>query len=534
MANKKRIIVIAGAGAFIALATLALALLWKPEPKGIIVGASALPDSLNPILEQNTSALNADELVFDGLVNFEVDQGSGSIGSELALAEKIAQDPKSKKAYTVSLRQALWHDGRPLSANDVVFSYDAYMAPENRSPRREYLASFIEAVKAIDDSTVEIDFRKPIPPFRVYPVLTFKIIPSIYKGKSLSANMRSGENERLFAVAPVGTGPFKLGSWEIGKWLSFKANAAYFKRMSASGSLVIRKMVDPVIRMNELRKGRINLVLETSPLDRAAAEKMPGVDINWYEPNAFYQVAINTKSPLFSSVDARKALSASIQRAALVPSVTDRKEGVVLNSGPFPSDIFSRNLPEYDIAPMADPSPFDVEMGRRLAIAGGITGKSAILLYPDSLGEFGAKMARGIVSQMSRIGLAVEAKRTGDQVFKRLVFVEKNYDLALVYCDGFDNLYSDLRSWYRSDGSRNIFGIKDEKLDQMLDTWDKTVDAAGWVAITKDISDHIEKLAPAVYLCTLEKDVYSKGLKEIAIASDNPFLSAANWSLAGI
>jgi ABC-type transport system substrate-binding protein len=172
-------------------------------------------------------------------------------------------------------------------------------------------------------------------------------------------------------------------------------------------------------------------------------------------------------------------------------------------------------------------------MARRLAIAGHITDKSAILLYPDSLGEFGAKMAQGLVSQMSRIGLAVEAKRTGDQVFKRLVFVEKNYDLALVYCDGFDNLFSDLRSWYRSDGSYNIFGIKDDKLDRMLDAWDKTVDAAGWVAITKSISDRIVELAPAVYLCTLEKDVYSKGLKEIAIASDNPFLSAADWSLAG-
>jgi peptide/nickel transport system substrate-binding protein len=533
MANKRKIVVIASAGALIALAALAVALLWKPEPKGIVVGASTLPDSLNPILEQNTSALNADELVFDGLVNFEVDQSSGSISSELALAEKITQDPKSKQAYTVSLRQALWHDGRPVTANDVVFSYNAYMEPENRSPKREYLASFIEAVKAVDDSTVEIDFRKPIPPFRVYPVLTFKIIPSMYKGKSLSVNMRSGENERLFAVEPVGTGPFKLGSWEIGKWLGFKANAAYFKRLPASDSLVIRKMVDPVIRMNELRKGRINLVLETSPLDRSVAEKIRGVDINWYEPYAFYQVAINTKSPLFSSVDARESLSTAVDRSALVPSVTDRKEGVVLNSGPFPSDIFSRNLPEYDIAPMADPSPFNIEVARRLAIAGGLTGKTAILLYPDSLGEFGAKMAQGIVAQMSRIGLAVEAKRTGDQVFKRLVFVEKNYDLALVYCDGFDNLYSDLRSWYRSDGSENIFGIKDDKLDQMLDAWDKTVDAAGWVAITKSVNDRIEKLAPAVYLCTLQKDVYSKGLKDIAIASDNPFLSAENWSLAG-
>jgi peptide/nickel transport system substrate-binding protein len=533
MANKKRTLVLVIVAAALAAAALALVLLWNPEPKGIVVGTSSLPDSLNPVLEQNGAALNADELVFDGLVNFEVDPASGSIGSELALAEKIEQDPVTKKSYTVTLRQVLWHDGRTLSAEDVAFSFKAYMDEANRSPKKAYLSSFIEGVSAIDASTVKIDFRRPIPPFRVYPVLTFKIIPSEYKGKPLSTNLRSGESERAFAIAPVGTGPFKLAKWEIGKWLSFKANAAYFKRQPAAGSLVLRKSVDPVIRMNELRKGRINLVLETSPLDRATVEKIHGVDINWYEPYSFYQVAINAKSRLFAKVEARRSLSRAVDRSALVPSVTDRKEGVVFNYGPFPSDIFSRNLPEYDIAPMPDPAPLGVEAARKESIAGGLAGKSAILLYPDSMGDFGAKMAGSVASQLEKIGLSVEAKRTGDQVFKRLVFAEKDYDLALVYSEGFDNLFSGLRDWYRSNGESNIYGIKDGGLDQMLDAWDSTVDAAGWVAITKAIDAKISSMAPAVYLCTLQKDIYSKGLKDVAIASDNPFLSAENWSLAG-
>jgi peptide/nickel transport system substrate-binding protein len=533
MAIKKRSIAIISAAAALAAAAGALVLLWKPEPKGIVVGASSLPDSLNPVLEQNSAGLNADELVFDGLVNFEVDQASGAISSELALAEGIEQDPRDKRTYTVKLRQASWHDGNPVTAADVEFSFNAYMSPDNRSPKREYLSSFIEKVEAKDASTVEIAFRRPIPPFRVYPVLSFKIIPSRYKGKALSENMRAGENERLFSVEPVGSGPYALKSWEIGKWLSFSANASYFKKRPEASSLVIRKMVDPVIRMNELRKGRVNVVLETSPLDRPVAEKIPGIDINWYEPYAFYQVAINTRSTLFSDVEARVALSAALDKSSLVPSVTDRKEGVVINYGPFPADLFQRNLPEYGIAPLADPTPLDVSLAKRLAASSGLDGKTAILLYPDSLGEFGARMAEGIASQLGRIGLKVEAKRTGDQVFKRLVFSEKDYELALVYCDGFDNLFSDLREWYRTDGVDNIFGIGDSRLDDLLDDWDKTVVASDWVAVTRKIHDRISGLAPAVYLCTLEKDVYSKGVKDVAIASDNPFLSAEDWSLAG-
>ncbi len=361
--TKRTILLGAAVAAVAAGAVAAVLLLWKPEPKGIVVAVSTLPDSLNPVLEQNASGLNADELLFDGLVNFEVDAASGKLYPEMALAESIEQDPRTKKSYRVTLKEVAWHDGRMLSAADVVYSFAAYAEPSNRSPRRDYLTSFIESVKAVDERTVDIEFTRPIPPFRVYPVLTFKIIPCIYKGQEMAPGMRAGENERYFATEPVGTGPFMLAGWEIGKWVTFTANPRYFKAAPQAAQLVIRKVIDPVIRMNELRQGRINLVLETSPLDRPQVEKLANVDINWYLPYAFYQVAINTKSPLFTNADARVALSMALDRAKLVPSVTDSREGVVLNAGPFPADIFSSNIPEYVDQPLPDPAPRDPEQG---------------------------------------------------------------------------------------------------------------------------------------------------------------------------
>jgi peptide/nickel transport system substrate-binding protein len=529
--TKRTVLIMAAVLVAAGIAVAAVLLLWKPEPKGIMVGVSTLPDSLNPVLEQNASGLNADELLFDGLVNFEVDAASGKLYPELALAESIDQDPRTKKTYRVVLKQVSWHDGTILSAEDVVYSFAAYAEPANKSPRRDYLTSFIQNVKAVDERTVDIEFVRPLPPFRAYPVLTFKIVPCLYKGQKMAVNMRSGENERYFAIEPVGTGPFKLAGWEIGKWVNFTANQTYFKATPQAASLVIKKIIDPVIRMNELRQGRINLVLETSPLDRPQVEKMRNVDINWYLPYAFYQVAINTKSALFTNTDARLALSMALDRAKLVPSITDKAAGVVLNPGPFPADIFSSNIPEYVDEPLPDLAPRDVEKARRLALAGGVSGKSAILLYPDSMGDFGARMAQGIAAQLAAIGLKVEPRRTGDQVYSRLVFAEKKYELALVYCDGFDNLYSSLGQWYRSDGELNISGIGDSRLDELFDKWDKAVVMADWVDLTLRLNRQISELAPAMYLCTLEKDVYSRGIRDVAIATDNPFLSVEYWSL---
>jgi peptide/nickel transport system substrate-binding protein len=529
---KRRNIVIAACLAVAAAAAgLGVFLLWKPEPKGIVVAVSSLPDSLNPVLDQNLSGLNANELVFDGLVNFEVDPDSGKLYPELALAEAIEQDPVTKKDYSVLLRPVYWHDGTELTAEDVEYSFAAYTDEENDSPKRDYLLSFIKSVKAVDARTVKIEFTKPLPPFRAYPVLTFKIIPSTYRGQRMATDLRSGENERNFAVEPVGSGPYRLTGWEIGKWVSFDANGTYFKKRPQATSLVMKKVIDPIIRMNELRRSRINLILETSPMDRPKVEKMSRVDIESFLPYAFYQVAINTR--LFSNTDARRAMSMALDRSDLVPAITNRDQGVVLNYGPFPSDIFARNIPEYVATPVPNLLPYDQKQAKALAESSGLAGQTAILLYPDSLGEFGTEMAKSIVTQLARIGLTVEAKRTGDQVFKRLVFSEKSYELALVYCDGFDNLYSSLDQWFHSKGRENISGIADGTLDKLLDRWGKAVVTEEWVDLTLKVNRRISELAPAIFLCTLQKDVYSRGLKGVAIATDNPFLSIEDWSIGG-
>jgi len=532
MSNKTRNIVIAASLAFVAAAAgLGIYLLWKPEPKGIVIAVSNLPDSLNPVLPQNVSGLNADELVFDGLVNFEVDPDSGRLYPELALAEAIEQDPATKQDYTVLLRQVYWHDGREVTAEDVAYSFAAYTDEKNDSPKRDYLLSYIKSVEAVDERTVSVQFTKPLPPFRAYPVLTFKIIPATYRGQMMATDLRAGDNERNFAVEPVGTGPFRLTGWEIGKWVSFEANGAYFKKRPEATSLVMKRVIDPIIRMNELRKSRVNLILETFPLDRPQVEKMSRVDIESFMPYAFYQVAINTR--VFRNTEARQAMSMALDRSNLVPPITSREEGVVLNHGPFPSDIFVRNIPEYVSSPLPNLLPYDEKAARSLAESSGLSDQRAILLYPDSLGEFGAAMAQSIVEQLALIGLEVEAKRTGDQVFRRMVFGEKSYELALLYCDGFDNLYSDLDQWFHSGGRDNVSGIADRALDGLLEEWGKAVTTEQWVELTLQVNRRISELAPAIFLCTLQKDVYSRGLDGVVIATDNPFLSVEDWSLEG-
>lgn len=535
--NKKSVIAIAIVAAAVVASVVAVAV-WKAQPKGMTVAVSTLPDSLNPVLEQNTSGLNADELVFDGLTNFEITEdsssGRGVLYADLALAEYIEQDTSDKKTYTVTLRDVYWHDStaeKPhvVTADDVAYSYQAYVLPENNSPKRDYILSFIENVQAVDEKTVKVLFKNPIPEFRAYPVLTFKIIPHFYKGQEMSVNLREGENERNFATAPVGTGPFKLANWEIGKWLTFNANGLYssVKNVPQADSLVIKRTIDPIVRMNELRKGSINMILETNPMDRASVAKIDNVDINSYMPYAFYDVEINTS--LFQSAEGRQAMAMALDKRNLIPGITDQRDGVVLNNGPFPSNLFAVSVPDYYKDDVPNLLTYNLEKAKSLAEKGGISGQNAILIYPDSMGDFGKQMAEGIVAQLSKIGLNVEARRTGDQVFNRMVNKEKSFELALVYREGFDNVYSSMGAYYRSGSVENVTGIADKELDSLFDEWEKTNVTKDWIDLTLKINKRVSELSPALYLCSLQKDVYSRGLSNILIATDNPFLSAEDW-----
>lgn len=178
---------------------------------------------------------------------------------------------------------------------------------------------------------------------------------------------------------------------------------------------------------------------------------------------------------------------------------------------------------------MANLLPFDLSKAKNLAKKANLSNQNATLIYPDSMGEFGKNLAEGVAKQLAEIGLKVEVRRAGDQVFNRTVFNEKNYEMALIYRDGFDNIYSSLGDYYRSTSKANITGISDKTLDSMFTAWEKEVSAPELIKKTDAINAKISELSPALYLCTLQKDVYSRGLTNVAIGSDNPFLSVEYW-----
>jgi ABC-type transport system substrate-binding protein len=503
------------------------------DRRRIVVATNELPSRLDPVRASSPAEENACELLFDGMVNFAA-KDSSAASPVLGLASGIAQDQSDRSLYRITLREARWQDGRALDSADVVASFAAYLDPANRSPRRDYLLGLVASVGADGNRGILVRFREPIAEFRAWYVLAFKIVPREYRGKALPSDHAGAEGE-AFASAPVGTGPFRFRSRRNNE-IVFDSYRASWRGGPASEGMVLRRVARTRERIRDFLRGKVDVLADTSPLDRPELERAGDVMVQSYMPHAFYAVAINLRDPLLAKIDARRAIVSAINRASLLPGLTDRSAGVELNCGPFPDSLLTKVLPEYFHQGFPDRQPWSTVKAAHLAAAAGLAAtagdaepRSIRIAAPASWGEFGARLASSAADQLRLAHIPARAEILPDEAYRQRL-EEKSYDIALVYHEGYDNLFSGISSLYRSDSPENETGVSDPALDRLLASRDAAVEATAWLKDTLALHDLVSDLAPYVPLFTLEKDVFYRRVQGVVIASDNPFLTAERWS----
>lgn len=199
------------------------------ETTGVSDGGSYIEGSvgeintLNPLYATASGEKSAAKLIFSSLMYFDE---TGSLHADLASG--MSTD-NSKKVYTVTLRQtAKWHDSKPVTANDVVFTMGLIQNPAARVPTSLSDSWQNVQIQKIDDFTVQ--FTLPTV-YAAFPAaLTFPIIPQHILADVEPAQMQ----ENNFSLKPVGSGPFIPKRFENSDTttkrdvLQLTANANYF------------------------------------------------------------------------------------------------------------------------------------------------------------------------------------------------------------------------------------------------------------------------------------------------------------------
>ena len=166
---------------------------------------------INPAMDEH-GEINI--LIFNGLT---AHNGKNEVIPGLA---KSWEFDEASCTYTFHLEEGVkWHDGEAFTADDVKFTIEAIMNPENGSENSPNYED-VEEIIVIDENTISFHLSAPNVAFLDY--MTMAVLPE---------HLLSGEDmqESDFFRNPVGTGPYKLESWDVGQAITLVKNEDYFK-----------------------------------------------------------------------------------------------------------------------------------------------------------------------------------------------------------------------------------------------------------------------------------------------------------------
>lgn len=281
-----------------------------PVDATVLVGHGADVLTLDPARATDAESAEVTEQIFDHLVRYR--RNSTDVEPSLATSWEVSGDGKS---WTFHLRDHVqFHDGTPLDADAVVFSFDRQRDPTNPFHQNDFTyweATFrnIQQVQKIDRLTVRINIERPYAPFLANLAMFPVSVVSPTAVKKWGAD---------FYKHPVGTGPFKFIEWSPGERVTLAANPTYWDGAPEIQHLAFLAIRDPRQRLVALEGDAIDVAENLSPQDLQFVSLHPGLELHRIAGNNVGYLAMNVTHPPFDDPRVRRAVNYAINKTAIV------------------------------------------------------------------------------------------------------------------------------------------------------------------------------------------------------------------------
>ena len=305
---KKRLALLAAACLCMAVSMTSFA----ADKSDIVVAVDADVDTLHPTDFSTTVELGVLNQIYDTLLYYSPD-GTKDPEPRIAESYEISDDGLD---YTFHLRDDVtFHDGTPVTADDVVFSIELYKASEYQGSQ----ISMLSSVEATDEHTVVCHLDAPYSPF-----LQGICSPMI----ASKAYYESSEDD--FVNNPIGTGPYKFVSRAKGSNIKLEANEDYYRGAPEIKEVTFEVIPDSSTKAIALQTGEVNFA-EIDSATKPQLEANPAITIAEVPTSAFYYIAMNTEKEPFNDVKVRQAINYAIDRDNLVAVCYDGEAEVNSN-----------------------------------------------------------------------------------------------------------------------------------------------------------------------------------------------------------
>jgi len=226
------------------------------------VGWAGSPDTLNPGTAVLSEAYTVFALVYDTVYEYQLD---GTYKLDVAESADVSDDGLT---WTFKIRSGInFHDGEPMTANDVAFSINLYKDNVDYIYLNAYTLNFA-SVEATDESTVVITLTDPVPNMD-YLLSYLYIVPQhIWADYAVAPGSVEFENLEM-----IGTGPFKMAEYAQNQFVRLTANKEHFQNPPKIDEVVFQTFESQDVLVQSLKSGQVDMITE---MPATAVETLQG------------------------------------------------------------------------------------------------------------------------------------------------------------------------------------------------------------------------------------------------------------------
>lgn len=296
----------------------------------MVVGLQSSPTNLDPRVGNDNASGRIFDLCCAGLIK---------VTPEMDYAPDIAQSWETPDDKTVIFHlnpNAKFQNGKPVTAQDVKWTYDSVMAPNFVSTKKSGYAA-VESIEAPDAKTVI--FRLKEPNGGLFDNLNLGILPM-------------GSDTNAMKTKPIGAGPYQVTNFRTDESVELQAFEGYHLGAPKIKNILVRIIPDATTLVLELRRGTVDFEVNQIPFENVGEfENSPKHQVVKKPGSVWQYLAFNLKDPILSKVEVRRAIAHAIDRQRIVTDLL-RGHGIPTDTM-FGQGHWARaeNLPTYAYDP---------------------------------------------------------------------------------------------------------------------------------------------------------------------------------------
>ena len=487
-----------------ALLTVGLALAFPAgagaQPKDVTMTyiEGQVVTTIDPAKHTDESAHHAVINLYDPLLYPKVAEGSMEPGPHVAESWKITD---GARVYTFQIRKGIrFHDGRELTAEDVVFSFQRMLALKKGFSWLWHGVLTGEQVRATGPHTVVFTLSQPYAPFLATMTQLF-----IVNRELVLANKKPGPHgsfgdygEAWVGEHDAGAGPYALESWDRATTLVMKAFPGYWRgwKPNQVTRVVYRTVAEEATMRTLLLSGQADMIDQWRlPTTFQQLAKTPGIQVDERPSAQLYHIQLNTQRPPLNDLRVRKAIALAFDYKTAIEQIF---RGAAQAQGPVPVRV-------YGHAEAVPPYAQDVEQAKReLAAAGVKPGQLAFDYYFPSGNEPGRQVGLLLQANLAAIGIKLNLRETPwAQIVQAAASAETNPDVVSIF-DTLKYPHPDSHTYGMYHPSawgsyRTISRYKNDEVTKLLEQARATAEREPQLALYKRAQELIVKDYPSVY-----------------------------------